>query len=216
MGLLEKAVTAINKRGALLVYPLQNRREPLSLWSELYPRSKMKWEWDADSDDRVGRVWQLRTELAQSKNVVYAKWYQGRATFFSKDLARHLLSFFKTAQLSDFSWDAKNLYEILKTDSPLSTKQLKEAAELQGRLQESQYTRSMKELWNPLCILGCGEVEDSSFPSLAIGATQLVFEDLWEEAKELKAQDAQRNLEHTLGANSPFYKWALKVKKLSQ
>jgi hypothetical protein len=37
----------------------------------------------------------------------------------------------------------------------------------------------MKFLWTRLLIVGVGEVDDGAFPSLAVGATELVFEDLW-------------------------------------
>ncbi|HMN67936.1 MAG TPA: hypothetical protein PKC28_05290, partial [Bdellovibrionales bacterium] len=75
-----KAIKAIDKKGALLVYPLNNKKEPASIWSELFPRTKMRWEWDAGSDNRVAELWYLREELSRSRKVVYVKWYQGRAT----------------------------------------------------------------------------------------------------------------------------------------
>ena len=85
------AVSKINARGALLVFPINNKKEPASLWSEFYPKSKMRWEWDSDGDDRVGDLWALMKKLSDSREVVYSKWYQGRATFFSRKLFTALL-----------------------------------------------------------------------------------------------------------------------------
>ena len=70
----QKIITAINEHGILLVYPLDNRKEPKSIWSVLYPRTPMRWEWDAGGDDRVGELWVLRESLMGSRDVVYSKW----------------------------------------------------------------------------------------------------------------------------------------------
>jgi hypothetical protein len=43
---LRSAISKVNQRGMLLVYPINNKKEPSSLWSEFYPRSEMRWEWD--------------------------------------------------------------------------------------------------------------------------------------------------------------------------
>ena len=65
-----KAIEAINRNGSLLVFPIQNREEPKSLWSELYPKTKMKWEWDDSADSRVAKLWHLREELSRSKREI--------------------------------------------------------------------------------------------------------------------------------------------------
>ena len=83
---LQKAVTQINLHGILLVFPINNRDEPKSLWSEFYPRTKMRWEWDDSGDQKVSDMWSLMKRLSTTKQVVYSKWYQGRATFFSLEL----------------------------------------------------------------------------------------------------------------------------------
>jgi hypothetical protein len=207
-----KAVSAINKRGVLLVYPLQNRKEPLSLWSELFPRTKMRWEWDEDGDSRVTDLWHMRARLSTSREVVYAKWFQNRATFFSKEVFIHMLAFLRNE--APLPRESAQLYEVLEMDSSLSTKQLKEATELQGRYLESTYERAMKVLWRRLWIVGFGEVEDSSFPSLAIGATRLMFEELWEESMLIGAKEAADMLEEKLGPQNPFWRFAQKIQRV--
>src|SRR6201992_4465577 len=87
-----KALAAIAEHGALLVYPIANRKQPRSLWSALYPRSEMHWAWDETADDRVVGLWHLRERLAKSRKVVYSKWYRGRAVFFTRDLFTDLLA----------------------------------------------------------------------------------------------------------------------------
>lgn len=208
-----KALKAINDHGVLLVYPVNNKKEPKSLWSVLYPRSEMVWEWDEDSDGRVADLWHLRMQLSESSDVVYAKWYQGRASFFSKELFTALLRVFGTADESpsNLSRDSRNIIDILLSDSPISTKMIKQGAELQGKDLESQYNRAMKPLWNHLWIVGYGEIEDSSFPSLAVGATQVLFEDLWRASRELSMKEAQVTVDRFMPVGSAFRKFFNRV-----
>ncbi|MBY0370118.1 hypothetical protein K2X33_05490 [bacterium] len=209
---IRSAVSKIQKRGILLVYPLQNRPEPRSLWSEFFPRSKMRWEWDSEGDDRVADLWHLKTGLSGSGKTVYAKWFQGRATFFSKELFPKLLCALggSEAQLSPA---ARRILRVLEEDSPLSTKELRRRSGHGTKADERAYEKALKELWGPLFIVGYGEVEDGAFPSLAIGATSLLFDDLWAEAQKLDPQECAAELAKTLGEENPFYRHFLKVKK---
>lgn len=207
-------VKAINSRGCLLVYPLENKKEPLSLWSELYPRTKMRWEWDADGDARVSELWILREELSRSGEVVYAKWFRNRATFFSKEVFVHLLAYLGSSQgrvtLPRSSQEALDSFLL---DSPQSTKIIKANLGWQGKLMESHYNRSMKPLWNYLFLVGWGEVDDSSFPSLNMAATQNRFEDLWLESQNLSEDSAGLWLRQKLGEANPFFRYAEKLHK---
>jgi hypothetical protein len=174
---LSKACEAIDENGMLLVFPINNQKEPKSLWHEFYPRSEMRWEWDEGGDDRVMKMWYGMKKLSKDKRVVYSKWYQGRATFFSREVFSALRSYLEP-QRQKLSRPAQELLEILESDSPLSTKQLKKLAELQGKDNERVYQRSMKSLFDKLWIVGFGEVDDGAFPSLAVGAASLLYEDL--------------------------------------
>ncbi len=205
------AVKAVNKRGALLVFPLNNRKEPASLWSELWPRTKMRWEWTDDGDDRVVQMWHMREQLSRSRQVVYCKWYQGRATLFSFDVFVNMLSFLGGTAGMEMSRESRMIMEALEADSPLSTKQLKAACELEGRLLEPTYNRALRPLWNRLWIVGFGEFEDSSFPSLGIGATKTLFEDLWTQAAAVEPATAEENLAARLGRENPFFRYAVKL-----
>ena len=89
---LSKAVDRIRERGVLLVFPINNREEPRSLWSEFFPGTRMVWDWNEDGDMRVAEMWQLMKLLSDSSEVVYSKWYQGRATFFSRELFAAMLA----------------------------------------------------------------------------------------------------------------------------
>lgn len=183
----KSAVSRINEKGALLVFPVNNRKEPPSLWSEFYPRIKMRWEWDESGDDKVSDLWYLMKKLSASREVVYSKWYQGRATFFSREVFTALLKLRSEAPLSR---TASEILEVLENDSPLSTKQLKKITELQGKDNEKFYNRAMKELFSGFHIVAFGEVDDGAFPSLAVGATKLLFEDLWLAAEEMSREKA--------------------------
>ena len=160
----------------LLVFPMNNQKEPKSLWHEFYPRSVMRWEWD-DGDDRVMKMWFDMKKLSKDKRVVYSKWYQGRATFFSREVFSALRSYINP-QREKLSRQAKELLEILESDSPLSTKQLKKMTDLQGKDNERIYQKAIKSLFEQMWIVGFGEVDDGSFPSLAVGAATLLYEEL--------------------------------------
>ncbi|MEZ0391504.1 MAG: hypothetical protein ACAH59_04765 [Pseudobdellovibrionaceae bacterium] len=205
--LQKKAIQAIEKKGLLLVYPIDNRPEPPSLWSELYPRTKMRWEWDDQGDAKVAQLWHLREELSRSGKVVYGKWYQGRATFFSRPLFTALYHLSRQWRPPRWTRESDSVLEILQMDSPLSTKQIKEAVGLQGKLLESTYERALKPLWQHLDIVGFGEVQDSSFPSLAVGATVTLFEDLRDESESLTTKEANQLLEKYLPEGSSWRKF---------
>jgi hypothetical protein len=192
---LSNAIRAIEKLKICLLYPLNNRKDPPSLWSYFYPRKKMKWEWTDTGDDSVADMWILRERLSRSGKVVYCKWYQGRATFFSRECFTHLLCYLGAVGTPRFKTkEAKIIYEILEDHSPLSTKKLKKYAELQGRFLEPAYNRAIKELWSRALVVGWGEVDEGAFPSLNIGATKYLFEDLWIAASEISQADAENYL----------------------
>ena len=72
---------------------------------------------------------------------------------------------------------------------------MKELTDLQGRLHEAEYSRATKELFTRLWIVGFGEVDDGAFPSLAVGATELIFDDLWRQAEGMSEGRAQKTLD---------------------
>lgn len=201
----KKAIQHINNLGILLVFPINNKKEPCSLWSEFFPRTKMVWSWDGDSDNRVGKMWMLMKQLSDCRQVVYSKWYQGRATFFSLKLFTSLLCYaqknFDSSEES-LSRTAHQLLETLESDSPLSTKQLKQLNDLRGKDNEAIYNRGMKELFSQFLIVAYGEVEDGAFPSLAVGATKHLYEDLLTQAREMDFQEAMKIIDHYMPPGS--------------
>lgn len=208
-----QAISAINKNGILLVFPIKNKEEYNSIWKELYPRSKMKWEWDENGDDRVAKLWHLREELSKSKEVVYSKWLTGRATFFSKELFKALYRLSREWKPSNWTRESSQIFEALKMDSPQSTKQLKEVTDLQGKFFERTYEKALKPLWQHFDIVGYGEIQDSSFPSLAIGATESIFEELVLESKELSLVEAQSIIDKFIPEESIMRKFWDKLQK---
>lgn len=207
----KSAIQKINKNGVLLVFPIKNKKEPNSLWQEFFPKKAMKWDWNesAANHNRIADMWRLMKDLSDKREVVYSKWYQGRATFFSKDLFTALLSSQKESLQSpeSLSPTAQQILDILESDSPLSTKELKKAAELQGRDNEPAYTKAMKQLFNRLFIIAYGEVDDGAFPSLAVGSTKNLYEDLWQDAQTMPAKQAAVIIEKYMPTNSLFKKY---------
>jgi hypothetical protein len=203
----KQAVQLIKKNGILLVFPENNKKDPKSLWSEFYPRSQMTWDWNVDGDRRVEKLWRLMKEISDGRQVVYSKWCKGRATFFSRELFTALLRLRDLDQPPPLSRTSGQILDLLLEDSPLSTKQLKALAELQGKDNERIYTRSMKELFEHFYIVAFGEVDDGAFPSLAVGATASLYEDLVEGARSLSRSDAQAVVDGYLPAESSFGKF---------
>ena len=203
---LSSAVASIRQHGGLLVFPINNREQPNSLWAEFFPAARMVWDWNEDSDHRVGDMWQMMKLLSDCREVVYSKWYQGRATFFSHEVFAAMISTRRAHQAPrhQLSETARVLFEVLENNSPLSTRKLKEFSGLQGRVNEADYSRGMKELFTQLLIVGFGEVDDGAFPSLAVGSTELLFEQVWREGAEMSPLKAKTTLERFLPAGSHF------------
>ena len=137
----------------------------------------MVWDWNDDAAGPVHDMWGLMKRLSDCREVVYSKWYQGRATFFSRELFAAMLCLrcLQSDARRGLSSTARTLFEVLENNSPLSTRKLKELTDLQGKLHEAEYSRAMKDLFTRLLIVGFGEVDDGAFPSLAVGATELLL-----------------------------------------
>jgi hypothetical protein len=204
---LDRAVSIIDRLGICLVYPIDNAPEPVSLWSALYPRSKMSWSWDSDADPRVAEVWHLRERLAHSSEVAYAKWFRGRATFFSLPVFHALLG--RLAEAGDvfagLPHESLEILERLREMSPRSTKDLRAEVGLRGKQFESLFNHAMKALWTRLLVVGAGEIPDGAFPSLAVAATEMMFEDAWN-ARAHVPGDARTQLDEALARSPKFAK----------
>jgi hypothetical protein len=206
------AIKAIDRHGMLLAFPLDNRPEPKSLWSVFYPRTKMRWEWDDNGDNRVADLWHLREELSRSRKVIYAKWFRGRATFFSRRLFVALLSeYMRQPGFNILSREAREILSLLEENSPQSTKQLKKQSSLVGRALEPTYNKALQELWQRLRIVAFGEVDEGAFPSLAVGATRLIFEPLYLEAKAQPSSESELVLAEHFALSPLLEKQHLKI-----
>lgn len=179
---LAKAKKVVDRLGIALVYPIHNAKEPPSLWSALHPRTEMRWDWSDAADGRVVEMWHLKNALAATGDVAYAKWFRGRATFFSLDVFHAILA--RLAQAGDVlagvPHEARDLLDLLRERSPLSTKDLRAEAGLRGKPYERVFTHAMKVLWQRLLVVGIGERDDGTvMPSLQVSATEAMFEDIW-------------------------------------
>ena len=210
----KSAIKAIVQAGVLLVFPVDNKKEPASIWSHFYPRRKMVWEWDEGSDHSVATLWHLRGELSTVRHVIYTKWYKGRATYFSPSVFSGMLRSLnpKGDLRESLSAGARKILEILEGESPLSTKELKRMADMKGKANEKSYNDALKELWSRLLIVAYGEVDDGAFPSLAVGSTRVLYEDLWRKSFALDAKNAELLISKSLSAENLFYQYYLKLK----
>ena len=204
---LARAVSIVDRLGIVLVYPIENKPEPPSLWSEIHAQATMSWSWDEDADPRVAELWHLRERLARSSEVAYVKWFRGRATFFSLPVFHALLGRIAGAGnvLGGMPHEANELLGSLREVSPRSTKELRAEVGLRGKACESIFTHAMKTLWTRLLVVGTGEVPDGAFPSLAIAATELMFEDIWN-ARTMVPDAANAALDDALTRSPAFAK----------
>ncbi len=186
------ALKHLQTQPMLLVFPLANRKDIPSLWTAFFPRTPMRWEWDQDGDSRVADLWHLREQLSSSGRVIYTKFFRGRATLIALELFPYLLRLVNPEfpALSELTSSAAGILDLLNEDSPISTKQLKRLADLQGKDNEPRYNLALKELWSHLLISIFGEVDEGAFPSVALGATRILFEEVWIKAANISVEDA--------------------------
>jgi len=209
---VQRARALIDGAGIAVVYPIEGRPEIPSLWSGLYPGAKMEWSWDADADPRVAEVWHLRVALQQTHDVAYVKWFRDRATFFSLPVFTALLG--RTARTQrGLPTAAEEILDLLRDRSPMSTKEVRAAVDLRGKANESRFTHAMKALWARLLIVGTGEVPDGAFPSLAFGATELLFEDAWAARLDVP-KAANEALDAALARTPAFGKYLARLKQV--
>jgi hypothetical protein len=210
------AITQIEKYGALIVFPIKTNLDVPSLWKCFHPRTTMRWDWSDDGSDRVAELWHLRERLSRCRKVVYVKWFQGRATFFSLEVFTALLSCFASLPdpLNGLDDGARRVYRALLDDSPLPTKELRESSGFSGREREAEFQRAIKALWRRLLIVGYGEVEEGGFPSLAVGCSRHLFEVQWDRAKVMDESERERILQRTFPVGSPFLKAYRRMQKL--
>lgn len=211
---VKKAISAIERHGALLVFPINNQKDPLSLWHIFHPKTKMDWDWSASGNNAVPQLWHLRVELSESDDVVYTKWFRNRAIFFSKKLFTAILSFY--SQQNDIekslSPTAKEIYAMLLEDSPLPAKKLRKRIyeEFGTQLTASELEKGVRELFSKLLIVGYGEVDEGAFPSLAIGATRTLFEDLWDASLLIGPSVRDGIVERYFATGSAFHTYVKK------
>ncbi len=152
------------------------------------------------------QLWHLREELSRSGRVVYAKWYKGRATFLSQTVAGAVMARMDRAVPSP-TGAPRRVLQLLEENSPISSKILKKRLNREHGLTSIEVDKAFGALWPSLKIVGYGEVEDGAFPSLAIGATSVLFENVYREALRLGDDEVGRRLE--VLAPGPFGKHLL-------
>lgn len=173
----------------------------------------MRWDWDTTGDDRVVRIWDLRERLSRRTDVIYSKWYQGRATFFSLPVFKAILSYLHHGDPSNptLQKEGHQLWNELISNSPQSTKTLKKLATKQWKWEQKVYNAAMKELWMKGLILGCGEVDDGAFPSLNVTATKHYVERLWNDAHTDNLASAEKTINASLPQGSLWRKQLIRI-----
>lgn len=198
------AIRIVQKEKVLLSFPLKGKPELASLWSRFFPGKTMHWSWEEDADDYINDLWVLMKELSGIEEVIYSKWYQGRVTLFAPDLFIAMLAIHRQKPQKQLIAPARQLLSALELDSPLSTKQLKKAAELTGKDNLAAYNRGLRTLFQSFLIVGYGEEYDGAFPSARMAATRHVYDEFWYQAERLSLEEAWLFIETYLPKTSPW------------
>lgn len=199
---------SINKAGVLLIFPIQNKDEPDSVWAHTYPRSKMIWDWTRDTDPKVDRIRAVLWDLVDEEKIILTKWYRDKPTIFSEDSFLYMLAYLRSAKKFQMR-ETKKVLDTLEIDSPQATQELKEACGLRGSHFKSDYNQAMRELWHRLLIVEHGEVKISHLPSTTIGSTEKTFGDIWERSLSINKKDAEKFLISKLNPENIFFKFAV-------
>lgn len=90
---MNKFANVIQDKGMLLMFPIKNEKDPDSFWPHVFPRSKFFWDWTKDTDPKIFKIRTIIDELLNNDQIIQAKWYKNRATFFSKETFQHMLAY---------------------------------------------------------------------------------------------------------------------------
>ncbi len=71
----------------------------------------------------------------------------------------------------------------------------------------------MKELFQNFQIVGYGEVDDGAFPSLAVGATSNLYEDLCQAANDMSVEQARKIVDGAMPMGSSLRKFYDRIAK---
>jgi hypothetical protein len=97
------------------------------------------------------------------------------------------------------------ILDLLRGGAPLSTRQIRRAANLHGKSCAGRFAYAMNALWSRLLVVGVCEVRGGGAPSLAVGATEVLFDDLWRARGSVPA-DAGRKLDEALARSPSFHR----------
>ena len=164
----------------LLVFPWVTALSPILVVRDL-PAQQDAWE---DDDGMVAPSSGIYGRTSLLGEVVTPSGITGHGVF-AQGLHRSPCTCWGTR-----GFQARDILDILIADSPQSTKALRRETGLTGRPNERIYERALKELWTRLFIVGFGEIDEGAFPSLAMGATKVLFEDLHTKASTMGAEEA--------------------------
>jgi len=125
MKYFQRSLQAIEKQGALLVFPIANSNEPHSLWSQLFSQDENALEWDDGADNRVAELWHFTRRAGSFSPGRLFEMVPRARTFFSKSVFQTMLALRRPFEPVLAMTEARSVLEILEENSPLSTKALR-------------------------------------------------------------------------------------------
>lgn len=160
----DEAVDFIEDRGFLLFHPAKNIEFP-SLWEAKAGDRPVPNE----HDDPGHITWQWKDDLLGERRCYYGRLLAKKMSFVS---LQYLPFFFRLGRCFDFEYDylylyekgemsyeAKAIYEVLLSDGPMDTLQVRKKAGLWGRENQYRYTKSLNWLQTELMVVPVGIAE---------------------------------------------------------
>jgi hypothetical protein len=177
---LKNAIFEVERLGTVAIFPEKSRKKSsiISLWELFYPRTPMRWEWDESADKGVVKLWWLKNEIAQTKKVLYGRFFSNRPVLVSISEAQTILKSLKPRPLSSL---AREILSRLEDNSPQTKRMLGRELRRDGwEPTRAEFERALLELQRNFQIvsLGDSEREKGPMPSSEYAALGLVFPQL--------------------------------------
>jgi hypothetical protein len=198
-----EAVQFINEVGIALLFPGDNMPLP-DLWSAINgaERKLPKHHHDA----ALHKTWNWKDEIPTKREAWYGKIVRGKPAFISMDALPAVYALSNNyGELDDYleayndgllSKEAKDIYEVLLNEGPLSTNKLRKLSGMKGGGDSARrFERAIVELQSDLKIVKSGVSEDNRWKYCYIYDILLRWSpDLREKSREFNSRQATRHL----------------------
>jgi len=198
---LDQAIEFVNERGYILFWPIKGIHFP-SLWTSVAGDRPVPNE----HDDPGHVTWGWKDYALGLHIWYYAKVLRYKATFISLDILPYFYAlsenfgspnedYLISYQDGQLSHTEKIVYELILDNGPMHTIELRQAAHLSGKTNDSLFNRSLEKLQSDFRIVPIGIAAAGSWKYAFIyDLTTRHFPDLVERAGLIKEKIARKKL----------------------